>query len=178
MATDSAGASERQARTVRFEVVDVASPDARTAIDAYLSELDERFPSGFDASAGGRERDEASMAPPGGAFVVAIDAATDGAVAAGGIQRVDARTGEIKRMWVHREWRGAGLGRRLLAELEAQAAALGYGRVVLDTNRVLVEAIALYERSGYEPIPRYNDNPYAEHWFAKSLDGEISRTPP
>jgi hypothetical protein len=41
--------------------------------------------------------------------------------------------------------------------------------VVLDTNGSLGEAIALYRRSGYRDIERYNDNPYAEHWFAKDL---------
>ena len=41
--------------------------------------------------------------------------------------------------------------------------------VVLDTNGVLIEAIAMYRSSGYEPIERYNDNPHAELWFGKSL---------
>jgi hypothetical protein len=41
--------------------------------------------------------------------------------------------------------------------------------VRLDTNRTLVEAVSMYERSGYRHIERYNDNPYAQAWFAKSL---------
>ena len=57
----------------------------------------------------------------------------------------------------------------MLRELEALARRLGHRRVVLDTNGTLVEAIAMYERAGYTPIDRYNDNPYAEAWFAKSL---------
>ena len=36
-------------------------------------------------------------------------------------------------------------------------------------HEVLLEAIAMYERAGYEPTDRYNDNPYAHHWFAKRL---------
>ena len=43
-------------------------------------------------------------------------------------------------------------------------------RVVLDTNETLDEAIAMYERAGYARIDRYNDNPYAHHWFGKSVD--------
>ena len=39
----------------------------------------------------------------------------------------------------------------------------------LDTNGTLVEAIAMYERAGYHHIERYNDNPYAQAWFEKSL---------
>ncbi|WP_231122994.1 GNAT family N-acetyltransferase [Nocardioides sambongensis] len=70
-------------------------------------------------------------------------------------------------MWVDGDWRGAGLGARMLRHLEALAWERGSDRVVLDTNGTLGEAIALYERSGYRPIERYNDNPYAEAFFAK-----------
>ena len=72
-------------------------------------------------------------------------------------------------MWVDDAWRGAGLGSRMLRELEALGVRLGHTRVVLDTNRTLVEAIAMYERAGYTPIERYNDNPYAQAWFEKQL---------
>jgi hypothetical protein len=61
------------------------------------------------------------------------------------------------------------VARRLLAEVEAVAADMGYVRVCLDTNAVLTEAITLYLSSGYQAIERYNDNPYAAHWFAKDL---------
>ena len=41
---------------------------------------------------------------------------------------------------------------------------------MLDTNRVLGEAVALYARAGYREIERYNDNPYAQAWFEKRVD--------
>ncbi|MFT4165896.1 MAG: hypothetical protein QM650_11700 [Microlunatus sp.] len=41
--------------------------------------------------------------------------------------------------------------------------------VACGTLRSLTEAIALYDRSGYRRIPRYNDNPYAQLWFEKIL---------
>ena len=47
---------------------------------------------------------------------------------------------------------------------------LGCATLVLDTNESLDEAIAMYERAGYSRIERYNDNPYAHHWFGKSVD--------
>jgi GNAT superfamily N-acetyltransferase len=72
-------------------------------------------------------------------------------------------------MWIHDDWRGLGLGARMLARLEATARDHGRRRVVLDSNDTLVEAISMYERAGYHAIERYNDNPYARHWFAKSL---------
>ena len=72
-------------------------------------------------------------------------------------------------MWVHDDWRGAGLGARLLRHLEAQARELGHVTVRLDTNKALTEAIAMYHRAGYDSIDRYNDNPWATHFFEKSF---------
>jgi len=76
---------------------------------------------------------------------------------------------EVKRMWVAAGARRQGLGRRLLAEAEKLAAAHGANRVRLDTNSALPEAIDLYRTAGYREIVRYNDNPYAQHWFEKGL---------
>jgi hypothetical protein len=47
---------------------------------------------------------------------------------------------------------------------------LGYTRAVLDINRVLDEAIAMYGRAGYQETEPYSlDNPYADAFFEKSL---------
>jgi len=76
---------------------------------------------------------------------------------------------EIKRMWVAREVRGVGLGRRILRELEDRARGLGAHAVQLETNRTLAEALALYRAAGYREVPAFNDEPYAHHWFRKEL---------
>ena len=78
-------------------------------------------------------------------------------------------TAYLKRMWVAREARGLGLGRRLLAELEDRARALGYRKVRLETEKSLTEAQHLYRSSGYIEVPRFNDEFYAHHWFEKRL---------
>ena len=156
-----------RAATVAFDVVDPAGVEAQDAMARYFAELDRRFRGGFDPGAGGAGTDVPAMRAPHGAFVLARSGGE--VVGCGGVQRVDERTGEIKRMWIHPDLRGAGLGRRLLAELEATAAWLGHTRVVLDTNEVLTEAVAMYERAGYRAIGRYNDNPYAHHWFEKAV---------
>lgn len=155
-----------RAATIDIEVVDPRSSDAIDALHSYFTELDERFPGGFDpGDALSSGLDE--FVPPAGAFLLAR---SDGSVAAcGAIQRVDAGTAEIKRMWVHPEWRGLGLGRRTLDALERHVAALGYESVLLDTNATLTEAIAMYISAGYSPTERYNDNPYAQRWFTKPL---------
>jgi GNAT superfamily N-acetyltransferase len=72
-------------------------------------------------------------------------------------------------MWVHQDWRGAGLGGRMLRALEQAAVDHGHDVVRLDTNSVLTDAVSMYRRAGYTAIGRYNDNPYAHHWFEKSV---------
>lgn len=150
-----------RAATVHLREVPPGDPAARAAADRYIAELDRRFPQGFALDAPDTE----------GTYVVAT---SDGEpVALGGLRdapEIGPGSGELKRMWVHPEWRGAGLGSRMLRHLEAMATARGHRRVLLDTNGTLTEAIAMYERAGYRRIDRYNDNPYAELFFSKDLD--------
>jgi DNA-binding MarR family transcriptional regulator len=155
-----------RAATVHLRVVAPDEPAAVEAVGRYFAELDRRFPGGFDPG-DATASDTAAMSAPSGVFVVAT---SDGEpVACGGVQQIAPNVGEIKRMWVHPDWRGAGLGARMLTHLEDRARELGHRRVNLDTNGTLVEAIAMYGRAGYQPIERYNDNPYAEAFFSKEL---------
>jgi DNA-binding MarR family transcriptional regulator/predicted N-acetyltransferase YhbS len=153
-----------RAATVTFAAADPAAPVARDVVGRYFAEIGRRF--GFDP-AGETDKDAKLLVPPTGVFVVAV---SDGEpVACGGLHTIAPGTGELKRMWVHDDWRGAGLGTRLLRHLEDQARALGHTTVCLDTNKALTEAIAMYERAGYRSVPRYNDNPWATHFFEKPL---------
>lgn len=153
-----------RAATVTLTETDPAEPEARQAVQRYFEELRDRF--GFD-SAGQDVKDAAMLCPPDGAFIVAV---SDGEpVACGGLQTIAPGIGEIKRMWVLDTWRGAGLGSRVLRDLEKRAARLGHHTLRLDTNETLTEAIAMYERAGYQPVARYNDNRFATHFFEKPL---------
>jgi DNA-binding MarR family transcriptional regulator/N-acetylglutamate synthase-like GNAT family acetyltransferase len=167
---DALATAERliRAATCAVESVDVASDEAVAAVRRYFDELDERFPHGFDPG-DALAADLEQMRPPRGDFLV-LRAEGD-VVACGGLQPHTRQVGEIKRMWVDPAWRGCGLAGRLLTALEDRARELGCRQVYLDTNATLTEAIALYERAGYRRIERYNDNPYAEAWFAKGLTG-------
>lgn len=134
------------------------SADARWCLGHYFAELDERFEEGFDATVW-----------PADATRLLI-ARIDGQPAGCGVLKtLNPEVGEIARMWVDRPHRGLGLAKRLLIALEEQALELGFERVRLDTNRALDEAKAMYAGAGYVEIPRYNDNPYANHWFEKRL---------
>ncbi|WP_435209464.1 GNAT family N-acetyltransferase [Micromonospora sp. bgisy143] len=93
------------------------------------------------------------------------------AVACGGLQSLDAVTGEIKRMYVRPAYRGRGIARHLLAALEECAFRQGHTVVCLETGTYLPAAIGLYTSCGYEPIPVYGEyvgNPYSV-CFAKRL---------
>jgi len=156
------------AKTPAIEIApsDPTTTKAMGCIAAYLRELEERFPEGFDASRGpSAEPDE--LVPPKGALLLAE---RDGeAVACGALKVLAPGIGEIKRMWVSPSARGLGIAQRLLTALEAHALQMGLHTIRLDTHRSLVEARALYARNGYSEIAAYNANPYAHHWFEKRL---------
>lgn len=165
------GAMAEIERLIRSAAVDlqVVPPDgaaARQCLAAYFQELAARFEQGFDPEEGGAAADR-EMTPPRGWFVVArLKGKPAGC---GGLRRLDGTSGEIKRMWTAPELRGLGIARHVLRRLEALALDAGIGTLRLDTNRVLAEAQAMYRREGYRDIARYNDNPYAHHWFEKQL---------
>jgi DNA-binding MarR family transcriptional regulator/GNAT superfamily N-acetyltransferase len=162
------GEVERLIRAASVEVAVEApnSGDARRCLDAYFGELAARFKGGF-AVAGHDSAVDDDMAPPSGLFLVAR---LDGdPVGCGGLRRIGGWTGELKRVWTAPGARGMGVARRVLRMLETGARDMGLRTLRLDTNRALTEAHALYRKEGFQEISRFNDNPYADHWFEKRI---------
>jgi putative acetyltransferase len=89
----------------------------------------------------------------GGAFQI-VESQFGKTVGCGGLFRLDTDTVELRKMYLLPEARGLGLGKKLLTQLLAEARRLGYKRVILETNSVLREAIALYQSFGFVPVPR------------------------
>lgn len=77
------------------------------------------------------------------------------AIACGCWKQVDETCAEIKRIYVLPEYRRKGAARLLLRELEANAAAAGKHRLVLETAPNTGESHALYLSSGYRKIDYY-----------------------
>jgi DNA-binding MarR family transcriptional regulator/GNAT superfamily N-acetyltransferase len=154
------------ASLVAVDVVDPADPRAQHCLREYFAELDRRFDTGYDpAQALPLDLDE--MRPPAGMFLLA--SLRTAPVGCGVLKLVRGAPAEIKRMWVAPSARGLGLGRRLLTELESRAAAERRHAVRLETNNVLVEAIAMYRSAGYREVDPFNAEPYAHLWFEKPL---------
>jgi DNA-binding MarR family transcriptional regulator/GNAT superfamily N-acetyltransferase len=151
---------------IRIEIEAPDSKDAQWCLEKYFAELGERFEAGFEVSVG-NPNGTADMTPPNGCLVVAR---LDGEpIGCGALKRLDAETGEIKRVWVSSSSRGQGVAGKVMQKLEQLGREKGYKHLRLDTNKALTEAHALYRKLGYRDIERYNDNPYAHRWFEKEL---------
>ena len=154
-----------QVAAVRIALADPGGAPARYCLDRYFDELAERFDAGFDPGRSiSAEADE--LTPPRGYFVLAT---LHGEPVGCGALKCLADHGEVKRMWVAGWARGLGIGRRILERLEALARRRRIPLLRLETNRSLVEAQALYRSTGYREVERFNDEPYAHHWFEKAL---------
>ena len=69
-----------------------------------------------------------------------------------GLYPHDTHSVELRKMYLRKDARGKGLGKKLLDHALTTAKQLGYKRVTLETASVLKEAIKLYTKYGFEPF--------------------------
>ncbi|ORA61774.1 helix-turn-helix domain-containing GNAT family N-acetyltransferase [Mycobacteroides franklinii] len=165
------------ASQVQIAIMNTRSPEARYCIRSYFEEIATRLENGFDPALA-LPAGDAELSAPAGLFLVAT--LHEEPVGCGGLKllrNADSiiEAAEIKRVWISPNVRGMGLGKRILAELERQAAAHGAQAIRLDTNRALTEAIAMYRSAGYDEVAAFNEEKYAHHWFEKRLDASSPR---
>ena len=99
----------------------------------------------------------AYAAPSGRLFLVQYEQQTAGCVA---LRKLEAKICEMKRLYVRPAYRGKGLGRILVELVIAEARAIGYERMRLDTvASSMQDAVELYRRMGFKEIPPYRENP-------------------
>ena len=150
---------------LRFEPRRLDDPLVVALVGTYIEEIAQSIVD-FDPTLA-TPPSVADFDPPAGLFLVGF---VDGApVACGGFRHYTDDVAEIRRMWVSPAARGRGYGAQLLAAIENAAAEAGFEEAVLDTHGSLQPALALYRSAGYEEVERYNDNPFAEHFFKKRL---------
>ncbi len=84
----------------------------------------------------------------------------DKLIGGGAIRRYDDENIELKRVFVHVEYQGQGIGSRLVSLLIEWAVELGYKRMILETGELLAESCAVYKKLGFKVIPNYG--PYVD----------------
>jgi putative acetyltransferase len=64
-------------------------------------------------------------------------------------------TAEVKRIYVTPAYRRMGLGRQMMAALEARAKVLGCSALLLETNPAFTDAVTLYQSLGFSPVENF-----------------------
>jgi GNAT superfamily N-acetyltransferase len=149
---------------VRIERAAWDAPDARRLRAAHQAELVTRY--GADAEPGGKPSADDVL-------VTLLARDEDGtAIGCGALRALEPGVVELKRMWVTPAARGRGVARRLLAALEEDARVRGFAFVRLETGDRQPDAIALYVRAGYVPVPCWGAYAGAAHscCYQKRLD--------
>jgi putative acetyltransferase len=104
-------------------------------------------PQGTDADLNDIEQ---SYLQRGGVFYV-LEGKDGSIIGSYGLYPMEAGACELRKMYLHRDYRGEGHGRRMLKDALAKAKQLGFKRITLETASVLKEAIRLYESYGFQP---------------------------
>ena len=79
----------------------------------------------------------------------------EAAIGCGAFREKENGIAEIKRMFVHPDYRKRGIASAILKELEIWAAEVDYKYTILETGVNQPEAIALYQKQEYVIIPNY-----------------------
>jgi GNAT superfamily N-acetyltransferase len=109
---------------------------------------------------------------PGGCFLVYLF--KNRIVGMGGLKRIDRTTAELKRMRVHPDYQGRGIGKCLLSALESEASTRSIRRIVLNTTHVQVAAQHLYRTSSYRETHRSPGTGVASHLIMVYFEKELS----
>jgi GNAT superfamily N-acetyltransferase len=158
--------------TFSLEPIDRGDPTVQPLYADFIREADgplvyDREVAGIDLDAEIAAGPPTDLAPPNGVLLLAR---ADGEPAGlGGIRHLDTEIAEVKSMYVAPDYRGTGLGRRILARLDEIALEHGCRAVRLDTSDYLTPAVGLYRAAGYREVPAYNENPKADLWFERAL---------
>jgi GNAT superfamily N-acetyltransferase len=138
---------------MNISFVPPASPDFRmlaAKLDAYYFEL-----------VGDIQNRYAEVNRPENMTALAVAYEEDAPIACGAWKRIDETTAELKRLYVLPEYRRRGVARSLIAALEADAAAAGIRRMILETAVDTTDSHQLYHAAGYQ-ITNYYGSPAGE----------------
>lgn len=169
-------ASQTGSPSVAVLKLPMHDPRVRPMLDELAVEYDARYRDLFGRGAAAEDLYKypaKEFAAPHGALLILQE--NGQSVAGGAFRRFDATTAELKRIWTHSAHRRRGLARRVLAELEAEAARRGYTQIYLTTGPRQPEARNLYLNFGYTPLFDTNADPETLKLlpFTKAVTGEF-----
>ena len=94
---------------------------------------------------------------PEGTFVVAKE--NDKIVGIVGIKKLENRICEMKRLYVNDNYKGKGIGKKLVEIIIEEAKIKNYEKMRLDTLNTMEAALNLYYKNGFYNIVPYYHNP-------------------
>ena len=86
------------------------------------------------------------------------------------LKKIDEETVELKAMYLKKELRGKGYGKKLIQHAIDQAKQLKYKTILLDSQSRYKAALSLYRQYGFQETQRYNDNKYADVFMRLDLE--------
>ncbi|MCX5920009.1 MAG: GNAT family N-acetyltransferase [Candidatus Melainabacteria bacterium] len=86
-------------------------------------------------------------------------------VGCAGLYQFSESIAEVKRVYVQTQYRGKGIGRALMEAVIADAKALGYQQLYLDSLERMTNAKALYPKFGFKRIAPFNDDPEPDVYY-------------
>jgi putative acetyltransferase len=134
--------------TIRPEPPD--QPDVIPLIEALDAQMTALYPPESN-----HLLDIAALSDPAVTFLVVRNGRK--AIGCGALLRDPRGWGEVKRMFVRPEQRGRGIGKRVVAELEAMARNARLPLLRLETGIHNVDAIGLYRGAGFTECPAFGD---------------------
>ena len=157
--------------TILDAVAEAQVAEARRLFEEYAASLD------VDLCFQGFAQELATLpgkySPPEGRLLLAVEEGKPAGCVA--LRPFGSGVCEMKRLYVRPEFRGTGIGRRLVEQIIAEARSAGYERIRLDSLSSMTSAIALYRQFGFRDIPSYRDNPIQGSLFLElPLDPVLS----
>jgi GNAT superfamily N-acetyltransferase len=154
-----------EVRGVRVTIEPADGEVSHVLQQAFFADIASRYPGWEPGSS--QPVEPSDLAPPDGIWLVAYR--NERAIGCGGLQRLEAETAEVRRIFLDKTERGRGIGRRLLVELEEHARDLGYARIRLTTGDGQPEALRMFQSAGYREIAPFTDGLFTRHWMEKAL---------
>jgi N-acetylglutamate synthase-like GNAT family acetyltransferase len=95
---------------------------------------------------------------PLGAFIIAKE--NENVIGCVGLRNLDNKICEIKRLFVNDDYKGRGIGKKLVKKIIRVAKIKNYERIRLDTINTMEVALKIYYKNGFYEIEPYYNNPY------------------